>query len=59
MPIPELLAELQLGDYSAEGMMQHLLVHLAKAHMDRDDQMERLRGKLGKIRDILDAEGVE
>lgn len=59
MPLPELLAKLQWGDYNAEMMMQHLLVHLAKAHMDRDDQLERLRGKLGKIRDILDSEGVE
>ena len=56
MPIPEVLAELQWGDYSAEVMMQHLLVHLAKLHMDRDDQLERLRDKLSKIREVLDQE---
>lgn len=34
MPLPKLLQELIDGDYSAEGIMQHLLVHLAKSHME-------------------------
>lgn len=57
MPIVDLIERLD-ADHRDNGLLlQHALVHLARAHVDRDDQLDRLRDKLSKIREVLDAEG--